>query len=380
VRIQALYSCSNLVRSTSFHPSVVQIPNVYPELSGEYVIVMDLVEGVPLSHASEIVADLSSIARGEIAQDLFLMVVRQVLGKGIFHADLHPGNIVVSSAGRAGLVDFGAVGFIDKRDRRAIALLLMAFDSQNSQAATAAILELLGTPSDVDLRELQREIGQIMLKYGDGRPGSTSAALFGELIDFVVVFGFPMPTSVATAFRAISTLEGSIMKLDPSLNLLTLVTRNGKDLLRQVGGLGVDRSELTLYFAATVPQMAELPTQVARWHFGCRHEWPQHRQDQESAEVDGRAVHPGDRLDGVDPWGSDPHGRRFRPAVGTGTQAVHVLRGVGAAGGKYARGAGAGAAAAHGLGLVGVVKHDRFTIRLHRLTLSVDAEARCIPM
>lgn len=264
VRIQVLYGCSDLVRSTSLRPTVVQIPNVYPELSGEYVIVMDLVEGVPLSHASEIVADLSSIARGEIAQDLFLMVVRQVLGKGIFHADLHPGNIVVSSAGRAGLVDFGAVGFIDKRDRRAIALLLMAFDSQNSQAATAAILELLGTPSDVDLRELQREIGQIMLKYGDGRPGSTSAALFGELIDFVVDFGFPMPTSVATAFRAISTLEGSIMKLDPNLNLLTLVTRNGKDLLRQVGGLGVDRSELTLYFAATVPQMAELPAQVAR--------------------------------------------------------------------------------------------------------------------
>ncbi|WP_375545994.1 AarF/UbiB family protein, partial [Brevibacterium casei] len=70
VRIQALYSCSNLVRSTSLRPSVVQIPNVYPELSGEHVIVMDLVEGVPLSHASEIVKDLSSIARGEIAQDL----------------------------------------------------------------------------------------------------------------------------------------------------------------------------------------------------------------------------------------------------------------------------------------------------------------------
>ncbi|SIG94963.1 Uncharacterised protein [Mycobacteroides abscessus subsp. abscessus] len=103
-----------------------------------------------------------------------------------------------------------------------------------------------------------------MLKYGDGRPGSTSAALFGELIDFVVDFGFPMPTSVATAFRAISTLEGSIMKLDPRLNLLTLVTRNGKDLLREVGGLGVDRSEMTLYFAATVPQMAELPAQVSR--------------------------------------------------------------------------------------------------------------------
>ena len=192
------------------------------------------------------------------------MVVRQVIGKGIFHADLHPGNIVISPSGRAGLVYFGAVGRIDKRDRRAIALLLMAFDSQNSHAATAAVLDLLGTPSEVNLRELQREIGQIMLKYGDGQSGATSAALFGELIDFVVDFGFPMPASVATAFRAISTLEGSITKLVPELNLLTLVTSNGRSLLREVGGLGVNHEEMALYAAATAPQLAELPGQVAR--------------------------------------------------------------------------------------------------------------------
>jgi ubiquinone biosynthesis protein len=262
--IEALRLADETGRSTTKTDSVVHIPHVYKELSGQFVIVMDLVEGSPLSHGAEVVDHLSEIARREIAQDLFLMVVRQVLGKGIFHADLHPGNIVVSSAGRAGLVDFGAVGRIDKRDRRAIALLLMAFDSQNSQAATAAILELLGTPSEVNLRELQREIGQIMLKYGDGAPGSTSAALFGELIDFVVDFGFPMPASVATAFRAISTLEGSITRLVPELNLLALVTDNGKTLLREIGGLGVDRHEMTLYAAATAPQIAELPGQISR--------------------------------------------------------------------------------------------------------------------
>ena len=261
--IEALRKAAEMGRRDR-QESTVRIPKVYPELSGEFVIVMDLIEGSPLSHAAEVVDDLSMIARREIAEDLFHMVVRQVLGKGIFHADLHPGNIVISPSGRAGLVDFGAVGRIDKRDRRAIALLLMAFDSQNSHAATAAVLDLLGTPSEVNLRELQREIGQIMLKYGDGQSGATSAALFGEVIDFVVDFGFPMPASVATAFRAISTLEGSITKLVPELNLLTLVTSNGRSLLREVGGLGVNHQEMALYAAATAPQLAELPGQVAR--------------------------------------------------------------------------------------------------------------------
>src|SRR5699024_8562971 len=148
-------------RSSTHTDSVVHIPHVHRELSGEYVLVMDLVEGTPLSHAPEVVDRLSEIARREIAEDLFLMVVRQVLDKASFHAVHHPGSIVISEGGRAALDDFGAVGRIDKSDRSAIALLLMAYDSQKSQAAPAAILELLGTASDVNLRELQREMGQI---------------------------------------------------------------------------------------------------------------------------------------------------------------------------------------------------------------------------
>src|SRR5699024_9256310 len=111
---EALRLADETGRAKSQTDSVVQIPHLQRELSGEFVIVMALVEAVPLSHAAEVVDNLSELARREIAQDLFLMVVRQVLGKGIFHADLHPGNIVISPSGRAGLVDFGAVGRIDK--------------------------------------------------------------------------------------------------------------------------------------------------------------------------------------------------------------------------------------------------------------------------
>lgn len=122
--IEALRQADEAGRSASKTDSAVHIPHVYKELSGEYVIVMELVEGVPLPHGAEVLDHLSKIARREIAEVLFLMVVRQVLGRGIFHADRHPGNIVVSSTGPAGPVNFGAVGRIDERDRRAIALLL----------------------------------------------------------------------------------------------------------------------------------------------------------------------------------------------------------------------------------------------------------------
>ena len=156
--IEALRKADETGRSTSGTDSKVTIPRVYKEYSGEFVIVMDLIEGVPLSHATEVVDGLFRSWPGTRSpKTSSSWSFAKCSAKAIFHADLHPGNIVISPAGRAGLVDFGAVGRIDKRDRRAIALLLMAFDSQNSQAATAAILDLLGTPSDVNLRELQRE-------------------------------------------------------------------------------------------------------------------------------------------------------------------------------------------------------------------------------
>src|SRR5699024_12758050 len=103
---EALRLADEAGRSSTHTDAVVHIPPVHRELAGEYVPVRDLVEGTPLSHAPEVVDSLSEIARREIAEDLFLMVVRQVLGKGIFHADLHPGNIVISQSGRAVLVDF----------------------------------------------------------------------------------------------------------------------------------------------------------------------------------------------------------------------------------------------------------------------------------
>ncbi|WP_193078914.1 hypothetical protein [Brevibacterium aurantiacum] len=76
--------------------------------------------------------------------------------------------------------------------------------------------------------------------------------------------GFPMATSVAAVFRAISMLEGSLMRLDPDLNLLSFVPAHGGTLLCEVGGLGPDRHEFALYAAATASQIAALPGQFSR--------------------------------------------------------------------------------------------------------------------
>lgn len=263
--------------------SLVSIPVVFVELSGRQVIVMERMPGRPLTRGEDVLGGLSTIARTEMADHLFLVVARQMLQSGVFHSDLHAGNIMVSDAARVGLIDFGAVGRLDSRDRRDVLQLLLAFERQNSLAATNAVIDLFGMPTGMDLRHVQREIGQIMLKYdggvasatagtgGDasngrssGVEGGAASGFFRELLAFILSHGFTMPSAVAQAFRAITTLEDSLRRLDPSADLLGLVRLHGRGLLADTRSVSGSAQDAMLYASATAPVVANFPVELSR--------------------------------------------------------------------------------------------------------------------
>lgn len=268
------------------HPeSLVSIPDVFVELSGRQVIVMERMPGRPLTRGENVLDGLSTIARTEMAEHLFVVVARQMLQSGVFHSDLHAGNIMVSDAARVGLIDFGAVGRLDSRDRRDVLQLLLAFERQNSLAATNAVIDLFGMPAGMDLRHVQREIGQIMLKYDGGVAsaaagtggespngssrspnayGGAASGFFRELLSFILSHGFTMPSAVAQAFRAITTLEDSLRRLDPSADLLGLVRLHGRSLLADTRSVSGSAQDAMLYANATAPVVANFPVELSR--------------------------------------------------------------------------------------------------------------------
>ncbi|SLM99743.1 ABC1 kinase family protein [Brevibacterium yomogidense] len=254
--------------------SLVRIPEVFVELSGRQIIVMERMPGRPLTRGEDVLGGLSMIARREAAEQLFVVVARQMLESGVFHADLHAGNIMVSDAARVGLIDFGAVGRLDSRDRRDVLQLLLAFERQNSLAATNAVIDLFGMPPGLDLRQVQREIGQIMLRYDGGVAsaaagtadgfGGAASGFFRELLSFILSHGFTMPSAVAQAFRAITTLEDSLRRLDPHADLLGLVREHGRDLLAGTRDVRGSAQDAALYAGATAPVLANFPVELSR--------------------------------------------------------------------------------------------------------------------
>lgn len=240
----------------------VRAPRVYDEWSGPRVLVMEEMTGTPVAEAQDVLRGLSDDQRSAMAQELLGTVLRQVLDSGVFHADLHAGNVFVVPDGSLALLDFGAVGRLDSGARAGLTRLVMAVDRGDSIAATDALLEVLDRPEGLDDRTLERDLGVLLGRYRHGLGGVGSAGLFGELFGLVVRHGFSVPPQVAAAFRALGALEGTLRLIDPGLDLVAASRRAGRDLFAE--RVEPDRLRADLLEQATrlLPVLQRLPRRL----------------------------------------------------------------------------------------------------------------------
>ncbi len=141
----------------------VKIPRVYSEHSGSQVLVMERLEGIPLSHKEAF--DDQSIHREEILKIGLLCYMQMVFKDGLFHGDLHAGNILLLSNNRIGLVDFGAVGRLDPRTQSSIISMLMALAQEDYERLAYEYVDLAPYTSQVDVHRLTRELRDLISPY-----------------------------------------------------------------------------------------------------------------------------------------------------------------------------------------------------------------------
>ncbi|MFB9181960.1 ABC1 kinase family protein [Dactylosporangium sucinum] len=206
----------------------VVVPRIVDHLSTSQVIVMTRLDGRALHDANSGLDSLDAEARSALAQTLFRVVLDGVLVHGVFHADLHPGNILLLRDGRIGLLDFGSVGVLDAETRQLLATLLYAVGIDDNVAATDALLMVVGSPTDTDVTTLRREVGQIIttLRFR----GDAGTDVFAELFDVIRRHGLALPPQVAAALRTIASAEESLVALDPSFSLIRSAQRSAADI------------------------------------------------------------------------------------------------------------------------------------------------------
>nr|UUG66745.1 Cmx21 [Streptomyces sp.] len=213
----------------------VRVPRVYEEFTTARVLVQEWLEGVTFDRAAA-VADRKGLDRRQIARTAFASMLHQILRAGVFHADPHPGNVLLLDDGRIGLLDFGSVGRIDPSVRHALQEMLVAVDRGDRAGLHDALMALLGTRAtrseDLMLNSLllERELGQFMAQHlGVGARPDTE--MFTALFQLLARFGLAVPPEVAAVFRALATIEGTLGRVSPDFNMIEEARAIAVDLL-----------------------------------------------------------------------------------------------------------------------------------------------------
>jgi ubiquinone biosynthesis protein len=198
----------------------VSVPRVFPQWSTRRLLVMELVDGVPLSQKMQEVEPSGEEAR-KIAHILMESMYRQVFDFGFFHADPHPGNLYVTKDGRIVYLDWGMTGTLTSgmQDTIVNAFTSMVFRDPETLAMT--VFRAGATQGRVDLRAFVEELDRKMKQYyGASLDELANPTTFMEIIELCTKFQISLPAEFAVLSRAITLVEGEIRALLPSIDIV----------------------------------------------------------------------------------------------------------------------------------------------------------------
>ena len=195
----------------------VQVPRVYEELCGERLLVMELVTGVKLSELPPADVEL----RRELARRGLRLIVRQVLEDGFFHADPHPGNLMVRPDGTLCLLDCGLVGRLTEVMRFRLTDLVQAAVSGDGERLVDAILSLTDRHDSVRREVLEPDLLDLLDGYRRIPLERLDLGRFlGELVEVLRANELTLPHDLSIMVKALITAEGVGRELDPELNVM----------------------------------------------------------------------------------------------------------------------------------------------------------------
>jgi ubiquinone biosynthesis protein len=198
------------------------IPRAYTELSTPRVLTMELIDGIPLSQPALIEA--AGLDREEVARRGANLYMQMIFVHGFFHADPHPGNIVLLAGNVIGLLDFGMVGRIDERLRENIEDMLMAI-VQNDVPTLVRIIKQLGKPPpQLDEAALANDVADFVGIYST-QPLSQFdvGAALSDMMEIMRRYGIMLPPNVAMLIKTLIILEGTARLLNPCFSLMEVM-------------------------------------------------------------------------------------------------------------------------------------------------------------
>jgi len=235
-------------------------PVPYQPLCTGLVLVMERFDGRPLA---AIDAGMPADVRAALARSLLDCLLREIMLEGTFHADPHPGNVLLLADGRLGLLDFGSVGRIDQGLRSALQRLLLALDKGDPAGLADALLEVVERPEELDELRLERMLGRFLARHVAA--GITpDVTMFTDLFRIVSDHGLAVPPEIAAVFRALATMEGTLTQLAPGFDIVAEARRFAGQQLAGQFSPDTLRTTAADELVALLPLLRRLPRRIDR--------------------------------------------------------------------------------------------------------------------
>ncbi len=239
----------------------VKVPEVYIEHSGKRVLVLEALSGIPLSQKASL--EQEGVDRATVMRIGIRCYFKMVFKDGLFHGDLHAGNIFILPDNRIGLIDFGIVGRLNNRVQSAIANMFVALYTEDYERLAYEYVELAPYSKSVDVDRFAKDLQDLLAPhFGLSLKNVDLGRLLMDSTGIAARHDLILPSELMLFFKSIVTVEGMARMIVKDFNLLDHALEFAEDLVKARLNPERIRGEMLTLGRDTKALLAELPRQM----------------------------------------------------------------------------------------------------------------------
>jgi ubiquinone biosynthesis protein len=216
LRLEAA-ALSEMTENTSDDPDF-RIPTVDWDRTSHHVLTMEWIDGIPLSDRARL--DAATIDLPDLGRKIIQSFLQHALRDGLFHADMHPGNLFIDDSGRLVAVDFGIMGRLGMKERRFLAEILLGFITRNYQRVAEVHFEAGYVPAYHSIENFAQAIRAIGEPIHNRRADEISMArLLTLLLEVTALFDMRTRPELILLQKTMVVVEGVARSFNPKLDI-----------------------------------------------------------------------------------------------------------------------------------------------------------------
>lgn len=261
------YTCegnnADLFRRNFAGDQGIYIPRVYWQWTTKRVLTMERLNGIKVNDLAALEA--AGIDRHAVAENAVRLMLRQVFEFGFFHADPHPGNVLVLPDGSTGLIDFGMMGRLTGKSQDTLLRMILAISRVDADEFANELYSVGAAHGTIKQSALKRDLAHYLDRYMSGSVKDMATAEAGqEILSIAFKYHLQLPSELIMLIRVLMMSEGMGVMLDPNFRLFEFAEpylkkfwsdrRSPYALASKMSGSALDAAELTL----DIPRRASL--------------------------------------------------------------------------------------------------------------------------